>query len=590
MTSKTKFIFSPLLISFLACVAGCDSRTPVQHADDTDKVLQELGAIPKPIAPKPAMPKLDELATSGASADNESLESNEASSEPQTPVPKPTFTFDDQITLSEPWINADLLPREIWEVQYVGNNPVGYLRRKSDVSLAQGNKVFRIEAESRLRVSLNGKALDQRLKVSTLESDSGELINMEGLLEIGESKQSFEGRVVKGLLVLTVNKDGQSTSTSLDWRQDYRGPFAVDQSMIRRPLKPNETRKLQYFDPILAKIVDGKLEAEKYSMKTTTMFGGSRELLEVRNTGTVGDSTMQAIMWVDEKGEGYKSYMASGDIRSFRTEPLAAQIISSISDLRAIAKKATALSGDVDQLLKNKPDVYSQTYQIAHKSKDPFKLFPNRVNQRIKSLNTNTAELTVFRIVAKPEVIGGIADEPESDPDTLSESEFVPSKNPQIQKIASLLIASSPKQATGNAVMFETMNSCRTGLFKRVEIREFDNQIGNITDVLRNKKADCVEHALLLASVCRAKNIPARIALGMIFNRSLDNPEMTFHAWVEFRDGKRWIPIDSSDSQFPTSIDRIKVMESNFTEANPYVKMVETCRLLPELQIRVMPP
>ena len=128
----------------------------------------------------------------------------------------------------------------------------------------------------------------------------------------------------------------------------------------------------------------------------------------------------------------------------------------------------------------------------------------------------------------------------------------------------------------------------RQELFKRIELKEFDNHIGTVQEAMKIKQANCVEHALLFASVCRAMNIPARIALGMIFNRSKEKPEMKFHAWIEFHDGKRWVPSDSSDKQFPISIDRIKVLESDFTAPNPYEEILKVCKLLPELEISIL--
>ena len=104
-----------------------------------------------------------------------------------------------------------------------------------------------------------------------------------------------------------------------------------------------------------------------------------------------------------------------------------------------------------------------------------------------------------------------------------------------------------------------------------------------------SKQANCIEHALLFASICRAIDIPTRIALGVKFNQSAEMPEMKFHAWVEIRDGSRWVPMDSTEEAFPTSIDRIKIKESNFNTKNPYLDVLSVYRLLPELEIQVLP-
>ena len=64
---------------------------------------------------------------------------------------------------------------------------------------------------------------------------------------------------------------------------------------------------------------------------------------------------------------------------------------------------------------------------------------------------------------------------------------------------------------------------------------------------------------------------------------------MTFHAWIEILDKDQWVPMDSTEDAFPTPLDRIKIRESNFNDANPYLDILNVYRLLPGLDIQVMP-
>ena len=573
MTKPSTIIRHSLHFLFLTCVPGCETRIPEPEEERTERILQDLGVAPKP---KP-------VKTEDSSADSR-VEVDQTMAD-KLSVIQPSSRVDD---VNKPWISADQLPREIWEVQYIGNNPIGYMHRKVSVSKSSE---FEIEAESRTTVSLKGEPLVQRLKINTTETDTGALRRIEGSIEIGDNKQTFEGNVnsIDGRMTLKGINNGQATPVlTIGWNPDYRGPFAVDQSMLRRPLEPKETRKLKYFDPILGKVVEGKLKAADDFFKTPTMFVGSRDLLEVSNISTVGNDTMQALLWVDEKGEGYKSIMQSADIRSFRTEPIVAQILSSVFDLRAISSKTIKLSGAVDRLMSNRTNIVSQTFRIKNSNNDPFKLFSDRTNQRKKSQNARTVDITVFRVGLNPNEMGGVELKKDNDDSSQVDTDFIPSKSPIIQEFARALVASQSKLDEGNVSLFEKVKICREELVKRIELKEFDNQIGSVQETTKSKQADCVEHALLFASVCRAMGIPTRIALGMIFNRNKEEPEMKFHAWIEFHDGERWVPSDSSDQQFPTSIDRIKVLESNFTDPNPYLDILKVFQSMTELEISVL--
>ena len=573
MTKPSTIIRHSLHFLFLTCVPGCETRIPEPEEERTERILQDLGVAPKP---KP-------VKTEDSSADSR-VEVDQTMAD-KLSVIQPSSRVDD---VNKPWISADQLPREIWEVQYIGNNPIGYMHRKVSVSKSSE---FEIEAESRTTVSLKGEPLVQRLKINTTETDTGALRRIEGSIEIGDNKQTFEGNVnsIDGRMTLKGINNGQATPVlTIGWNPDYRGPFAVDQSMLRRPLEPKETRKLKYFDPILGKVVEGKLKAADDFFKTPTMFVGSRDLLEVSNISTVGNDTMQALLWVDEKGEGYKSIMQSADIRSFRTEPIVAQILSSVFDLRAISSKTIKLSGAVDRLMSNGTNIVSQTFRITNSNNDPFKLFSDRTNQRKKSQNARTVDITVFRVGLNPNEMGGVELKKDNDDSSQVDTDFIPSKSPIIQEFARALVASQSKLDEGNVSLFEKVKICREELVKRIELKEFDNQIGSVQETTKSKQADCVEHALLFASVCRAMGVPTRIALGMIFNRNKEEPEMKFHAWIEFHDGERWVPSDSSDQQFPTSIDRIKVLESNFTDPNPYLDILKVYQSMTELEISVL--
>ena len=594
-----------LLVSIVACLVGCNQRTPAEQAKATEKVLQEIGVVPDPAKPvetqggpdvqKPLAPSIVKQATGnlpGASGDESVASVNASDSraaiEPAPspkPTPKPTITVDDP---SLKWIAAEEMPRETWEVQYFGNSPVGFFHRKIDVSKTLGPSYFRHEVESRIRVSLKGKSQEQRIKVMTIERDNGELVTIEGSLEMGLNKQSFKGNISQDVIRLTGDENGQPYSVNIEWRKDYRGPFAVDQSMLRRPLQPRETRKLRYFDPILKKIIDGRLEASDYIM-TPTLFGGSKELLEVRNIGIYGEDGSQSLLWVDKKGEGFKSYVQANDILSFRTEPIAAQVIASIADLRAIEFVSIPLNGPVDRLTSAPGELASIVFRISHRSEEPYRMFADRTGQRIRSLDPKTVEVTVFKNGGELDPLLNTDIASKVDAGTLASSEFVPKNTPQVQKLAAALIASDKTLSPDSASNSDKANTCRRELQKRMSLKDFDKHLGSITDSLRSRQANCVEQALLLASTCRALDIPARIAMGVKFNRSTEAPAMIFHAWIEIRDEARWVPMDSTDDAFPTPLDRIKIQESNFNGPNPYLEILNVYRLLPELDIQVIP-
>ncbi len=606
MTNRSNLAVFAFLLPILALYVGCTQRTPSEQVAATEKVLREVGVAPPakstvetavvPEAKKALSPSIVQPSTATPDrktvdpANADAITPKKPSSDPtplvQKPAPKPLRTIDDP---SAKWIALENLPRETWEVQYLGNAPVGLLHRTTVVSKTLGSSYFRHDLKSRMRVSLKGKPFEQRIQVTTIERENGELVSIEGSLEIGLNKQTFKGSVLQGAMKLTGDENGQPYAITIDWKKEYRGPFAVDQSMLRNPLKPRESRTLKYFDPILRKIIDGRLEASDTIM-TPTMQGGSKELLEIRNTGMTLESDSESLLWVDSKGEAFKSYVQANDILSFRTEPIVAQTVGSNLDLRAIEPVLIPLTGPVERLTEPTKDLMSMGYQVRHRSEDAFHMFTDRIGQRIRSVDPRTVEVTFFQNGGSFDPLLDKELASKVDAGTLASSAFVPSDLPLVTRLAKGLIAADKMLPPDNASNTDKANSCRSEIQRRIRLKEFDKQIGTIANSLKTKQANCIEHALLFASVCRSLNIPTRIAMGVKFNRSIENPAMKFHAWIEIRDGERWVPMDSTDDVVPISIDRFKIQETNFNNPNPYLDILVVYRQLPELSIKVLLP
>jgi len=608
-----------LPLPLLFCLAGCDQRKSADRTAATDSVFDEVMGKPSPLITVPntstnsvpdASPNLESslvkqfadgeferTATNGtesAKPVGETADGNTVPTGKIVPKVVPKLTTDDP---ARSWIGTLVLPRETWEVQYLGNNPVGHFFRRT--TLMEGGDL-RHEADSKMRVSIKGEAFDQHVQLTTLERDNGELISIDGAMELGPDKQTFTAKFQKEMMNLSGEENGKAFNVSIPWEKKFRGPFAVEQSMFRKPLQPRETRKLKYFDPLLRKLIDGILEASDYS-STPTMLGGSRELLEVRNIGIVGESGSQALLWVDKKGEGLKSYIPANDILSFRTEPIVAQIVASTSELRNLDLVSIPLTGDIDRLSKN---LKSMSFEVKHKTEDPYRLFADRIGQRIFSTDALTASVTVYRGGREADYRGGRVSDlfqdanelKKEDRDALSSTIYIPTDNTRILKSARDIVALDKTISPETATNFQKAKACRRVIQKYLSPKEFDKRIGLYHVVVKAKQANCIESALFFAAHCRALEIPTRIAMGVKYNRSVDKPSMNFHAWVEVRDGNRWLPLDSSEDlsgvsstqEATTSIDRFKIKETSFNSPNPYIEILNVLRLLPELSVKVL--
>lgn len=75
-------------------------------------------------------------------------------------------------------------------------------------------------------------------------------------------------------------------------------------------------------------------------------------------------------------------------------------------------------------------------------------------------------------------------------------------------------------------------------------------------EVLRTRRGDCNEHAVLLAALARAAGIPARVVAGVVH---MDDG-FYYHAWNELWLG-RWISADAVFAQMPADATHVKLLE-----------------------------
>ncbi len=101
--------------------------------------------------------------------------------------------------------------------------------------------------------------------------------------------------------------------------------------------------------------------------------------------------------------------------------------------------------------------------------------------------------------------------------------------------------------------------------------------IPNAVEVLKTKQGDCNEHAVLLAALCRAAGIPARLCTGIVY---LDG-HFYYHAWNEVFLGS-WITADATMNQFPADVTHVKFMEGDISN------QIDIIRLIGKLKIEVV--
>ncbi|MGD0897725.1 MAG: transglutaminase-like domain-containing protein, partial [Thermoguttaceae bacterium] len=105
-------------------------------------------------------------------------------------------------------------------------------------------------------------------------------------------------------------------------------------------------------------------------------------------------------------------------------------------------------------------------------------------------------------------------------------------------------------------------------------------------DVAARREGDCKAHALYLAALARARGIPARVAVGLVY--LAPKQAMAYHMWTEVYIDNRWIPIDGTLAKGGIGAGHLTLGHSNMAGIAAYASFLPVIQVLGELQVELL--
>ena len=105
-------------------------------------------------------------------------------------------------------------------------------------------------------------------------------------------------------------------------------------------------------------------------------------------------------------------------------------------------------------------------------------------------------------------------------------------------------------------------------------------------DVAETVAGDCTEHAVLLAAVCRARGIPTRVAIGLVY--SARDQGFAFHMWNEVWVEHRWVPLDATLGRGGIGAAHLKLAHSDLSLESADSAMLTVLQVINQLQLKIL--
>jgi hypothetical protein len=474
---------------------------------------------------------------------------------------------------------AATLKRETWDLCRMDGKRVGYSNVRSYEDQLDGRPVRRIETLNQMEVNRGGNPVKMKIRSTNYETPDGELLRFEIDMDLGLQKRHTGGRVVGKQLQWETVEAGRKTASKIRWSPDYGGPLAPMDSLLRKPMQPGERRSLEYFSFDILQLVT--LELRACTTEKVELPGGPKELLHIDAvTITKDNQKIPGVFWADEQGEVLKSSTSSLNLEICRTtkEIALKRDPNEIFDINL--ELAVALDKPIPEPLKTK----KIRYRLHLDDGDPAKVFAVGPTQRIRSIDPNTAEMTVYSI--RPGEKDGNSDAATDPPveGDLRPSEKIESNDPLVMSLAEKA-AGDETDPWRTAVRLEKF--VRDYILKKNLSQVFDSAAG----VAKSREGDCTEHAVLLAAMCRARKIPARVAIGLVYilhnENDVPSPKFDFHMWTEAWIDGRWIPLDGTVGRGGISASYLKVFQSDL-QGDIYSCILPVAQVAGKLKVEVL--
>jgi transglutaminase-like putative cysteine protease len=88
-----------------------------------------------------------------------------------------------------------------------------------------------------------------------------------------------------------------------------------------------------------------------------------------------------------------------------------------------------------------------------------------------------------------------------------------------------------------------------------------------------------------LAALARARGIPARVAIGLVYMAR--EQAFGYHMWTEVYIDHRWIPIDGTLAQGGIGADHLKIGQTSLQGASVYSTFLPVVEIMGRLNIKI---
>ena len=461
---------------------------------------------------------------------------------------------------------------EIWEVYFMQGSRVGHAQTTIENVTEAGQALVHTRNKALTTMKRGGQTIEQEMTLASWDTPEGALVKFETRMTAGNSDTVTTGRVAGDMLHIEVMTLGKTQTQSIPWKPEWGGLFAADQSLRKTPLQPGERRTVLSLMPIVN--LPGETELVAGDLEMVKLPSGERKLLRIEAALDLGGQKIATTLWVDEKGQTLKSFVPAIQQETVRTTKEDALQPTNGGEFDLLVASTVPLKGKLPSPTGTKRVVYK-----AHVTSGKIDgIFANCLSQRVKNIDDQTAALTILAIrpdePPTPDLETGKPTE-----EDLAANNLIQSDDPKVLELSARIVPNETQP-------WKLACALEKHVDEAVRLKNFSQAFATAAEVAQSLEGDCTEHAVLLAALCRARKIPARVAFGLVYYPPQKG--FAYHMWNEVWIADRWVPLDATLGLGGIGGDHIKLADSNLAGTSAYSAMLPVIQVFGRLELEVV--
>jgi hypothetical protein len=468
--------------------------------------------------------------------------------------------------------------QESWDAVFLKGNKIGHVHTFVEKVSERGRELYRVRVDQVFNFRRLNDTVTMKMMYGTIEAPDGEVLRLDTRTLASDNEIRVYGDAIKGKMKLIMEVEGthQRQEQTIPWSKDIRGPYAAEQSMARKPMEQGETRAIKMYIPDLNRVVDFTFKAGPIS-EVALGDGSRRPLRRVDQTAVLDGNPrpeLAATLWADSGGQVLKLESdLMGGIVMYRTTKEGA--IAPAGSARYDEIRNTMIA--VGKVIPDPRRTTYVQYRLSLKDEDPARIFP--VDRR-QTVQPGPDKNSLIMNVQTSGPSDGPPAATAADAQFIRPNGMITSEDERIKSLA--------RRAIGNAAEpWDRAVRINHWVFQNIRDKGFDIAFAAASEVARNLRGDCSEHAVLATAMSRAAGIPARIAVGLLY---VDNEReklkgFGYHVWHEVFVNNRWVALDSSWDQSSVDATHIKLGDTSLEGVAPFEAFLPIARVQGKLEI-----